>query len=188
MERHADVAVVRVDSLEAWKFAGPFVEEALGRARDCRGVILDLRRNGGGDMETLARFASFVLGPEVVPLATVTTNERVDEYRTIPMGSAKTGAVLVSERTYSSGEALAYVLQNRGVAVVGRRTAGAADHCVPVRVSAYVVALVPYGVVLDPLTGSNWEGTGVIPDIEVAEGDEMAAAMLACADGARPGA
>src|SRR5262249_4428126 len=38
-------------------------------------------------------------------------------------------AVLVSGRTFSSGEALAYHLQARGrVTIVGERTPGAADH------------------------------------------------------------
>ncbi|MBG0567103.1 S41 family peptidase [Actinoplanes aureus] len=211
VERHQGVAVLRVDSLEAWESAGPFLEDAFAAAEAVGGVaagagavegrggsrtdgggglVLDLRRNGGGDMETLSRIAGFVLGPEAVTLATVTTMERVDEYRTAPAGrgGGRRVVVLTSERTYSSGEALAYVLQNRGVTVVGRRTAGAADHCTPARVSPHVVALIPYGVVRDPVTGGNWEGTGVVPDIEVPEGAEMAAAMGACADGARPGA
>ncbi|MEU4428544.1 S41 family peptidase [Actinoplanes sp. NPDC024001] len=188
VERHADLAVLRVDSLESWEPAGPFVTSAFARTAGCRGLVLDLRNNGGGDMETLARIAGFVLGPRVVTLATVTTVDGVDHVRTTAghPGWGRRAVVLTSERTYSSGEALAYVLQNRGVTVIGQATAGASDHCTPVRISPHVVALIPYGVVRDPVTGGNWEGTGVVPDLEVPPGAELSAAMRACADGARP--
>lgn len=109
----------------------------------------------------------------------VTTNESTVECRTPRHGFRKPdwAAVLTSRLTYSSGEALAYVLQNRGIPVIGQRTAGAADHCLPVRVSRFVEALIPYAVVCDPVTGGNWEGRGVVPDVETERGAELAAAV-----------
>ncbi|MEV6300709.1 S41 family peptidase [Actinoplanes sp. NPDC051861] len=170
VEHVGDAALLRLDSLESWEFAGLFVEEAFAAAKGARRLVLDLRHNGGGAMDTLARIAGFVLGREGELLATVTALTGVEECRT-PVGAAWGGetVVLTSRRTYSSGEALAYVLRNRGVRVIGERTPGAADHCVPVRVTRHVVALIPFAVVQDPVTGGNWEGTGVVPDVEVPE-------------------
>ena len=72
--------------------------------------------------------------------------------------------------TYSSGEALAYHLSTRGrVRLFGRRTPGAADHVTPVRVSPSVVALIPEATTIDVVSGRNWEGTGVVPDVSCAE-------------------
>jgi C-terminal processing protease CtpA/Prc len=87
-------------------------------------------------------------------------------------------AVLVAERTYSSGEALAYRIQSRGRArVVGQRTPGAADHVTPVRVTPHVRALVPEAFVRDAVTGTNWEGAGVVPDIECEPADALDVAV-----------
>jgi C-terminal processing protease CtpA/Prc len=88
-------------------------------------------------------------------------------------------SVLVSERTFSSGEGLAYHLHSRGrTRLVGQRTPGAADHITPVRVTPHVRAMVPEARVRDAVTGTNWEGTGVAPDIacEPAESFETAIA------------
>jgi hypothetical protein len=65
-------------------------------------------------------------------------------------------------------------------AVPGRRTPGAADHITPVHVSSHVRALLPEAFVRDAVTGTNWEGTGVVPDIpcEAAEALEVAIETL----------
>ncbi|MEV0569583.1 S41 family peptidase, partial [Dactylosporangium sp. NPDC050588] len=75
-------------------------------------------------------------------------------------------AVLVGPGTFSSGEALAYHLQARGrVAIVGETTPGAADHITPIRLAPTVVAYLPEAYVVDSITGTNWEGAGVVPDV-----------------------
>ena len=92
--------------------------------------------------------------------------------------------VLVGEGTFSSGEALAYHLQSQGRArLVGGRTPGAADHITPVVVSRHVRALLPEARVLDAVTATNWEGTGVVPDIPCAPAEALDAAIAALGGG-----
>jgi C-terminal processing protease CtpA/Prc len=75
-------------------------------------------------------------------------------------------AVLTSARTFSSAEALAYHLQvRRRVVVVGEATPGAADHVTPIRLAPTVLGLLPEAYVTDAVTGVNWEGRGVQPDV-----------------------
>ncbi|MFG1661349.1 S41 family peptidase [Micromonospora chersina] len=182
VSRHGEVGVLRVDSLEPWEHAGYYVRCGTGLLTGCRGVVLDNRRNGGGEMDTLAALAGFILGQESVFLATITSKNTVEQLRTpllmdLEVRGGIPAAVVTSQRTYSSGEALAYVLQNRGIPVVGQRTPGAADHVVPVRVSPHVEALIPFAVVTDPATNGNWENVGVNPDVETDPGEELAAAI-----------
>jgi C-terminal processing protease CtpA/Prc len=96
--------------------------------------------------------------------------EAVGEWWTpdLPLGTAvPTGmpvAVLVSGRTFSSGEALAYHLQARDrVTIVGERTPGAADHVTDIRLAATVTGELPFEYCTDSVTGTNWEGRGVAP-------------------------
>ena len=87
-------------------------------------------------------------------------------------------SVLVSERTFSSGEALAYHLQSRGRGrVVGQRTPGAADHITPVRLTSHVRAFLPEARIRDAVTGTNWEGAGVVFDIACEPAEALEAAI-----------
>lgn len=133
-------------------------------------MLLDLRANGGGDPATLALIAGWLLGHEARHLSEVVYRDRVRQWWTPdrPAGSAlrQPAAVLVSAGTFSSGEALAYHLRARErVTVVGERTPGAADHITPIRLAATVVGHLPEAVVVDAVTGTNWEGAGVVPDV-----------------------
>jgi hypothetical protein len=174
--------VVRIDSLERLAVARPYLDAAFRLAVGAPAVLLDLRGNGGGEPAALARIAGWVLGPESVHLSDVRSVQGVRQWWTgergpdecLPPGTRT--AVLVGPATYSSGEALAHHLQQRGVPVVGERTPGAADHVVPLRLAPTVAALLPSAVVVDAVTGGNWEGTGVRPDVEVPAGAAVAAA------------
>jgi C-terminal processing protease CtpA/Prc len=93
-------------------------------------------------------------------------------YRDMPV------AVLVSGRTFSSAEALASHLQARDrVTVVGERTPGAADHVTDIRLAATVTGELPIGYCTDSVTGTNWEGRGVPPQVDCAADDAIDAAL-----------
>lgn len=169
VERQGTTAVIRVDDLDPVSVAKPYVDAAFTLARGAERIVLDLRDNGGGDPATLALIAGWLLGDEAQQLSEVVYQDRKRQWWTPdrPRGSALTqpATVLVSHRTFSSGEALAYHLQARGrVSVAGERTPGAADHITPIRLAPTVRAFLPEAYVVDSVTGTNWEGTGVIPD------------------------
>jgi C-terminal processing protease CtpA/Prc len=112
--------------------------------------------------------AERLLGDDARHLSDVVHRDRVRQWWTAdrPPGTALTQPleVLVSGRTYSSAEALAFHLQARGRAsVVGGPTRGAADHITPIRVTRQVLGFLPETYVRDAVTGGNWEGTGVLP-------------------------
>jgi peptidase S41-like protein len=177
------VAVVRLDTLDAYGMAQPYVDAAFSLVRGARAVVLDLRANGGGDPGTLAAVAGWLLGDAAQQLSEVTYADRRRQWWTPerPPGTAcpdLPAVVLTSAATFSSGEALAYHLQaRRRVRVVGEATPGAADHVTPIRLAATVRGILPEAVVVDAVTGGNWEGHGVRPDLPCPAADALDAAV-----------
>jgi hypothetical protein len=162
--------VLRLDGLDAVGLAGPYLEAAFALLRGADRIVLDLRANGGGDPATVALVAGRLLGDASVKLSDVTYRTGSRQWWTpdLPPGTAlrQDAWVLVGPGTFSSGEALAYHLRSHGrVTVVGAATPGAADHVLPVRLAPTVLAHVPNAYVVDAVTGGNWEGTGVVPDV-----------------------
>jgi len=69
-------------------------------------------------------------------------------------------------RTFSAGEGLAFLLQERHCAeVVGETTAGAANPGKSCSVNDRFSVTVPNGRVRSAIGGGNWEGTGVAPNV-----------------------
>jgi hypothetical protein len=171
VRRLPGACLLRLDSLESLNVSQPYLSAAAALAVGAPRMILDLRANRGGDVATVAALAGWLLGDDSRQLSEVIYQDRRRQWWTpaLPLGTAFRGevAVLVSGRTYSSAEALAYHLSVRDRAqVIGETTRGAADHIVPVRLARRVLAFLPEAEVRDSETEDNWEQTGVVPDIE----------------------
>jgi len=179
------IGVLALDSLDAVHLAAPYLEAAFALLRGASGVVLDLRRNGGGDPGTVALVLDWLLGEKPTHISDVIYRDRTRQWWTRGRpGEHAPVAVLISARTFSSGEALAYHLQSQGRArLVGERTPGAADHITPICVTSDVRAMVPEAVVRDAVTGSNWEGTGVVPDVACDAAEALDAALEVLRDG-----
>ena len=193
VERRADgVGVLALDGLNDVRFAAPYLRAAFELLRGADGIVLDLRGNGGGDPGTMTLVLEWLLGPEPAHISDVIYRDRARQWWTsgrlgeLTLPPEVPVAVLIGERTFSSGEALAYHAQCRGRArAVGRRTPGAADHVTPVRVSSHVRAILPEARVRDAVTGANWEGTGVVPDVPCDPADDLDTAVAQASSAAR---
>jgi C-terminal processing protease CtpA/Prc len=76
--------------------------------------------------------------------------------------------LLTSQHTISAPELFAYTLQARQRAVVvGETTAGAANRIGKYQINEHFSVVIPIGHTTSAVTGTNWEGKGVIPDYEV---------------------
>ena len=83
-------------------------------------------------------------------------------------GKVKPVYVLTGPATFSGAEQLAYDLQQLGRArVIGERTRGGANAREAFVVHPHLEATISVAAAVSPVTGTNWEGTGVTPDVEV---------------------
>lgn len=140
-------------------------------------IIFDLRQNGGGDPKMVALVCSYLFGAEPVHLNDLHwrdgKGERVEEFWTLKDVSGKRYAgkdvyVLTSGRTFSGAEEFSYNLKNlKRATLVGETTGGGANPGGGNRLSAHFGAFIPTGRAVSPVTKTNWEGTGVEPDVKV---------------------
>ena len=158
--RPGGVGMLALDGHDGVHIAAPYLQAAFALLRGARGVLLDLRRNRGGDLATVTLVLDWLLASEPTHVCDVIYRDRTRQWWTtgrladLAPPAQTPVSVLVSERTFSSGEGLAYHLHSqRRARLVGQRTPGAADHITPVRVSRHVRALLPEARVRDAITG-----------------------------------
>ena len=138
-------------------------------------LIIDMRRNGGGSPGTVAHLLGYLLDAPGATLFEIVHRppEPSDRYAleaTLPAerDGKRPIAVLTSAQTFSAGEGLAFLLQERHRAeIVGEVTAGAANPGRSYPVNDGFRVNVPNGRIKSAVSGGNWEGTGVTPDVKV---------------------
>jgi len=170
--------------------AGATAVAAMNFLANSSALIIDLRLNQGGSPSMVQLLSSYLLA----------CSTHLNDYFNRPLGSVQqswsqehvTGRrldkipvfVLTSARTFSAAEEFAYNLKtlNRAT-IVGETTAGGAHETTEVCFAGLpVVARIPYARAINPITGTNWEGTGVKPDVDVSADQALAAAHLAALD------
>jgi hypothetical protein len=156
--------------------SGPAVTAAMSLVADCTALVIDLRRCLGGDPDQVAWLASYLFDHNTVELSALDepTRDRPKQSWTLAhvpgrrFGPVKPVYVLTSATTFSGGEQLSYDLQALGRAtVVGEQTRGGAHAREGFRITAHLEATISVARAVSPVTGTNWEGVGVTPDIVV---------------------
>jgi C-terminal processing protease CtpA/Prc len=155
--------------------AGPAIAAAMELVCGTHALIIDLRRNGGGSPQGVTYWCSYLLPEEPVHLNDIfhADTGETRQFWSLPYlpGNRfldRPVYVLTSSRTFSGGEDLCYTLQALGRAeVIGETTGGGAHPTRPFPISAAVHIAIPFARSINPVTGTNWQGTGVIPDIQV---------------------
>jgi hypothetical protein len=105
---------------------------------------------------------------------------RTEEFYSVPTPFAYSGKVvlLTSKSTLSAGESFVYNLQAlKRATLVGESTAGGANAAGVVPLSAGLALMLSGGRTQHAITGTNWEGTGVKPDIVTPSADSLRAAL-----------
>jgi len=154
--------------------AGPTAVAAMNFLAYCDAIIVDLRQNGGGDPAQIQLISSYFFD-EPVHLNDLYARaaDRTENYWTLPYvpGPKAAGAdlyILTSGRTFSGAEEFTYNMKNlKRATVIGETTGGGAHPTTTRIVQEDYILRVPFARAINPVSKTNWEGTGVAPDIAV---------------------
>ncbi len=151
------------------------VAAAMNFVNNTDALIFDLRQNGGGDPGMVALICSYLFGEKLVHLNTFYNRKKdsTEEFWTKASVAGKRYGdkdiyVLTSNKTFSAAEEFSYNLKNlKRATIVGETTGGGAHPGGMFRINDHFSAFVPTGRAINPITKTNWEGTGVEPDVKV---------------------
>ncbi len=147
-------------------------DAALAFLAGADALVVDLRDNGGGSPAMVGYLVAAFTPEGADVFNTFHSRDGVEDERPphqpLMRRTDTPLFVLISGRTGSAAESFAYTLQAAGRAVVvGEVSGGAANPGGPVDAGGGFSVFVSQGSPVNPITGRNWEGTGVRPDVPV---------------------
>jgi hypothetical protein len=168
-----NVGYLELRRFERAEFAGDALAAALARLAGSSAIVVDLRACRGGDPAMVVLAASWFLDGR--PRRWSDTVRRCDgtttQYWTAAWLPAPRFAgvplyVLTAARTFSAPESFAYELQQmRRATIVGETTGGGAHSGSWFPLEGGFAIFVPLSRSVSATSGTDWEGTGVKPDV-----------------------
>lgn len=184
----AEILAGNVGYLEVRRFqppdvAGDTIVASMQFLANADAVIVDLRNCRGGSSFTMPIFAGYFLSrPTHLFDMEFRGDSYTDHYWTAPWLPGKRLAeipmyILTSAYTFSGAEGLAYRFQVlKRATIVGETTGGGANAGGIMDVAPFFRVWMPMGRPVDRDTATNWEGTGVLPDVKTSAREALAAA------------
>jgi C-terminal processing protease CtpA/Prc len=171
-----NIGYIQLFGFEPPEFAGDAINAAMTLVAHTGALIFDLRHNQGGSAAMVAFLCSYLFPPyptlHLNDLYWAETDQ-THQWWTLPYlpGSRfleKPVFVLTSPETFSAAEEFAYNLQVlKRAKIVGETTRGGANPGRGFRLHDHFWMFMPTGQAINPVTNSNWDGTGVVPDVKV---------------------
>ncbi|WP_298420344.1 S41 family peptidase [uncultured Kordia sp.] len=149
-------------------------------------IIVDLRNNGGGSPSMIQLITSYLYPPERIHLNNFynrPADSRTQTW-TLPHVPGKRNPdakvyVLTSSSTFSAAEEFSYNLKNlERATLIGETTGGGAHPGGTINAAEGFMVWTPTGRAINPITNTNWEGTGVAPHIKVEANKALAVAEM----------
>ena len=181
------VAYLNLASFSGHPDSAAAIDATMATLAGAKALVLDLRDNLGGGEAALRQLMGH-FAPEPMRLEDIQfrrckpnpddpedcipdgrdTFERFANAVTGPTFPTQPILVLVGPGTFSAAEAVAYDLQAAGRAtIIGEPTGGGANPSITMDLGPWFTVIMPVGEARHPVTGTNWEGVGVQPDLAV---------------------
>jgi len=155
---------------------------AMNFLANAQAIIIDIRENGGGSGDYLSSY--FLPYPTQLSGSYSRQDDRLTEIWT----RRDTGIeprldvplfILTGPNTFSAAEYFAYDMQSRKRAtIMGEPTKGGAHSVDLFGIDDQFEFYISTARAVSPVTGGNWERTGVIPDIRVPAASALDAALI----------
>ena len=168
------------------EYAGETAVSAMNFLSNTDAIIIDLRNNGGGSPAMIQLITSYLFESDPVHLNNFywRPSDQNSQTWTLPHVSGTRSPdtpvyVLTSGGTFSAAEEFSYNLkQLERATLVGETTGGGAHPGGSVVATNRFMVWVPTGRAINPITNTNWEGTGVIPHIKTPAAEALDVAYM----------
>ena len=168
-----NIGYLKIDLFARAQRAGPVLASAMAFLQRTDAMIVDVRENGGGDPEMVALAVSYLVPPHT-EINRFHQRGKAQDQSIVTLADVPGGRwsvdkpvyVLTSKRTASGAEEFAYDLQQlKRATVIGEATWGGANPGDIFPLDRHFAVFVPTGAAVNPVSGTNWEGVGVRPDV-----------------------
>jgi Peptidase family S41/N-terminal domain of Peptidase_S41 in eukaryotic IRBP len=181
-----NVGYLKLDMFADTEVCAATASAAMNFLADSDALVLDLRENHGGGGGMVEYIASYLFAERTrlddIYSRTENATEEVWTSPDVP-GKRFTGKpvfLLTSKETFSAAEYLANVLRNlKRATLIGETTGGGAHTGETMRIDDHFSVRVPSG---RPITKTDWEGTGVEPDVKVEAAQAVDVALKLAAE------
>jgi hypothetical protein len=181
-----NVGYLKLDGFNDTSLSGPTAVAAMNFLGYTDALIIDLRENGGGSPSLIQTIMAYLLEePTHLNSFYIREGDSLQQFWSAPYvpGPKMEDVelyVLTSPNTFSAAEEFTYNVKNleRGT-IVGQTTGGGAHP-----VASYLfdgmnlLVRVSFGRAINPVSGTNWEGIGIAPDIDVPADQALDTAYL----------
>jgi hypothetical protein len=184
----SNIGYLKFNGFAGPELCGPTVTTAMSFLANVDALIIDLRSNGGGSPDMVAYICSYLFAERTHLNDLYNRKEdKTTEYWTRDVPGPRLAKqpvfVLTSKRTFSGAEEFAYNLKNlKRAQIIGETTGGGAHPVSGHRIDDHFGIGVPFARAINPISKTNWEGTGVEPDVKVPAGDALETAKKMAAE------
>jgi hypothetical protein len=184
-----NIGYIAFDMFGDAEMCGPKATAAFAALGEVDALIIDLRQNGGGAPDMVAFVSSYLFAKRTHLNDIYSRSEdKTEQFWTNPEVPGPKFVrqpvyVLTSEHTFSGAEEFAYNLKTlKRATIVGETTGGGAHPTMGVRLDPHFMMGIPFARAINPVTKTNWEGTGVEPDVKVAADQALETAKKLAGD------
>lgn len=168
-----NVGYLKFNSFMDASNAGPTAIAAMNFLAHTDALIIDLTDNGGGSPSLIQLITTYFFEePEHLNSFYIREGDKTEQFWTLTYVPGERMLetdiyILTSSFTFSGAEEFTYNLKNMKRAVIVGETTGGGAHPVEQHIINDNFGIsIPFGKAVNPITNSNWEGTGIDPHVK----------------------